>query len=348
MPDELTVAHSWKDEKKPREYNFDGVFGPSASQDKVGHGLGAAHGRPQAGTCCACPMGSCPSAVRHKRSGHAPTRGRPGTPLLHISPKPRPCPTAGRPPTPKVFEDTRHLVQSAVDGYNVCIFAYGQTGSGKTHTIYGSKAAPGLTPRGVTELFAILERQGGRITANVSLYMLELYQVRDGVLTAHVHTHPEPFPCEFPRFPTPSSPYINPLPAPHLAPQDSLMDLLLPAQQRASGPRAPEPPKLEIKKDPRGLVTVQGGSREGPQGRSGLRRCRVLCLHGMRPFLSFPASQCRWQRACLLCLPLSCPLTASLLLFACQALWSSLSPVQRRRCPSLRRASRAATLRAPR
>jgi hypothetical protein len=29
----------------------------------------------------------------------------------------------------QVFEDTRHLVQSAVDGYNVCIFAYGQTGA---------------------------------------------------------------------------------------------------------------------------------------------------------------------------------------------------------------------------
>jgi hypothetical protein len=25
-----------------------------------------------------------------------------------------------------IFEDTKHLVQSAVDGYNVCIFAYGQ------------------------------------------------------------------------------------------------------------------------------------------------------------------------------------------------------------------------------
>jgi hypothetical protein len=28
----------------------------------------------------------------------------------------------------QVFEDTKYLVQSAVDGYNVCIFAYGQVG----------------------------------------------------------------------------------------------------------------------------------------------------------------------------------------------------------------------------
>jgi hypothetical protein len=51
----------------------------------------------------------------------------------------------------------------------------------QTHTIYGSKSAPGLTPRGVRELFGILERQGGRISASVSLYMLELYQVRAAV-----------------------------------------------------------------------------------------------------------------------------------------------------------------------
>jgi len=35
----------------------------------------------------------------------------------------------------QVFEDTKRLVQSALDGFNVCIFAYGQTGSGKTFTI---------------------------------------------------------------------------------------------------------------------------------------------------------------------------------------------------------------------
>ncbi|XP_031488283.1 kinesin-like protein KIN-14I isoform X2 [Nymphaea colorata] len=75
-----------------------------------------------------------------------------------------------------VFEDTKYLVQSAVDGYNVCIFAYGQTGSGKTYTIYGSDSNPGLTPRATAELFKILKRGNKRFLFSLKAYMVELYQ----------------------------------------------------------------------------------------------------------------------------------------------------------------------------
>lgn len=75
-----------------------------------------------------------------------------------------------------VFKDTRYLVQSAVDGYNVCIFAYGQTGSGKTYTIYGSESNPGITPRAISELFRILKKENNKFSFSLKAYMVELYQ----------------------------------------------------------------------------------------------------------------------------------------------------------------------------
>ena len=50
-----------------------------------------------------------------------------------------------------VFGEISQLVQSALDGYNVCIFCYGQTGSGKTFTM---SAADGMIPRAVNQIYS--------------------------------------------------------------------------------------------------------------------------------------------------------------------------------------------------
>jgi hypothetical protein len=60
----------------------------------------------------------------------------------------------------QIFEDSKMLMQSAVDGFNVCIFAYGQTGSGKTFTIQGDESNIGLVPRGLQELYQIRRKLG--------------------------------------------------------------------------------------------------------------------------------------------------------------------------------------------
>ncbi|XP_021758786.1 kinesin-like protein KIN-14N isoform X1 [Chenopodium quinoa] len=89
-----------------------------------------------------------------------------------------------------VFVEISQLVQSALDGYKVCIFAYGQTGSGKTFTMMGNPGNPdrkGLIPRSLEQIFETrqsLKAQGWKYDLQVS--MLEIYNetIRD-LLSPH-------------------------------------------------------------------------------------------------------------------------------------------------------------------
>ncbi|XP_015583423.2 kinesin-like protein KIN-14L isoform X2 [Ricinus communis] len=84
-----------------------------------------------------------------------------------------------------VYKDTRPLIRSVMDGYNVCIFAYGQTGSGKTYTMSGPSGGStkdmGINYLALNDLFQISKKRRDIINYDLQVQMVEIYneQVRD-------------------------------------------------------------------------------------------------------------------------------------------------------------------------
>merc|ERR1719436_943724 len=87
-----------------------------------------------------------------------------------------------------VYGEISQLVQSALDGYNVCVFAYGQTGSGKTYTMEGGPGIEeddtqgGVIPRTIRQIFDIKKKLVEKSwTYKLTASFLEIYneEIRD-------------------------------------------------------------------------------------------------------------------------------------------------------------------------
>jgi len=83
-----------------------------------------------------------------------------------------------------VFTEVSEFVQSALDGYHVCLFSYGQTGSGKTHTMQGSGSGSmrGIISRAMEQVGRYkteLETKGWEYHMEVSFIEIYNESIRD-------------------------------------------------------------------------------------------------------------------------------------------------------------------------
>ncbi len=262
--DELTVAHAPKGGTPPKEYNFDQV---------------CLEGEDPHLQLLTCAMGRFRLPERElERRGWCVLRWL--TLWVQVL-----SPQGGQ---EQAFEDVRQLVQAAVDGYNANVVAYGATGSGKTHTLWGGSADPGLVPRAVNELFRvrpgakgaaalpaahascvggcvrsladrvpcatvprvqIIQRDAGKFSFTVAFNMLDLHQVRaaHGASCVRASLFPGGRKQRLTRGWCAKSTKSSLI----MSVQDSLVDLLAPKGKEA---------KLEVKKDPKGMVVVTGAT----------------------------------------------------------------------------------------
>jgi kinesin family member C2/C3 len=88
-----------------------------------------------------------------------------------------------------VYKDVSQLVQSVMDGYNVCIFAYGQTGSGKTYTMQGPPTDRGVNTRALEDLFDSVNKRRNEFHDVITISLLEVYneEIRDLLVNGGGH-----------------------------------------------------------------------------------------------------------------------------------------------------------------
>ncbi|XP_051187768.1 kinesin-like protein KIN-7I isoform X3 [Lolium perenne] len=81
---------------------------------------------------------------------------------------------------------TKHIVDSAVQGFNGTVFAYGQTNSGKTYTMRGSTNEPGIIPLAVHDLFRSIQEHMDREFL-VRMSYMEIYneEINDLLVPEH-------------------------------------------------------------------------------------------------------------------------------------------------------------------